>query len=190
MPNAYPILDLTAPNIKSFVYVKTNIGGWFFDAILNMNHTSQLTITSHPIEIGSSVTDYAYLQPKKLSMSILQTDVAQSFIQGQFSRGTSRSIEAWRVLQDLQTLRIPIQVYTRLGLYQNMLIETLTTQDDHTTTHALRASVDFKQLLVARVSKVKVTSAPATTTKAKKGKQQPHQVPPSLLYDLKKAMFG
>lgn len=186
----YPVLDLTSDNIKSFVYVKTNIGGWFFDAILNMQHSSDLTITSHPVEIGTSVTDFAYMNPRKLSMSIGMTDTAQSFISGQFSGGASRSSQAWQVLQDLQTLRIPIQVYTRLGLYQNMLIASLSTTDDNTTNHALKATVDFQELLVAKVSKVKVSSAPATTTNAKKGKQQPQQVPPSLLYDLEKLLTG
>jgi len=176
-----PVLDLTQQPISTFVYAKTNIGGWFFDALLQGTHTSTLTTTDHPIQEGSSVTDFAYLQPRTISLNIGMSDVAQSFIPGQFSGGSSRSVEAFKVLQQLQQLRIPIQVYTRLGLYQNMLVETLTAQDDHTTTHGLRCTVEMKELLVATVQVVKISANPGTTDNSKKGKQQPQGVPSSLL---------
>ncbi|SFU71211.1 phage baseplate protein [Alicyclobacillus macrosporangiidus] len=185
-----PILDLTAPNIKSWVYAKTNIGGWFFDAILNTTHTSTLTITSHPVQIGSSVSDYAFMQPRTLSMSVGMSDAATSFIPGQFSGGSSRSVEAWKVLQQLQALRVPIQVYTRLGLYQNMLIRSLTTQEDYTTATGLRCTVDMQELLVATVQVVKVSSNPAVTDNSAKGSKQPQTVPPSILSLLGQLLSG
>lgn len=185
-----PILDLTAANLKSFVYVKTNIGGWFFDAVLDLTHTSTLTITTHPIQIGSSVTDYAFLQPRTLSMNIGMTDAAHSFIPGQFDGGGSRSVQAYNVLLQLQKMRIPVQVYTRLGLYQNMLVSTLTVQDDHTTVNGLSCTVDLQELLVATVSTVAISANPAVTGKATKGKQQPQKPPPSVLSILTKALFG
>jgi hypothetical protein len=178
---ASPILDLTAPNISSYVYAKTNIGGWFFDAFLTVSPASTLTITEHPIQLGSTVSDYAYLQPRTLDMTIGMSDVAKSFIAGQFSGGSSRSVQAYQVLFELQQQRIPIQVYTRLGLYQNMLVQNLTAQDDNTTVHGLRASVTLQELLVATVSVVKISANPAVTDNAKQGKKQPVGVPPSLL---------
>lgn len=185
-----PILDLTKAPIRSFVYAKTNIGGWFFDAILQASHTSTLTITSHPIQAGSNVSDNAFLQPRTLSMNIGMSDVAKSFIPGQFEDGTSRSEQAYKVLKELQQLRIPVQVYTRRGLYQNMLVETLTVQDDNTTVYGLRVTVDLQELLVATVQVVKISANPAVTDKAKKGKQQPKQIPPSIFKELGKFLNG
>lgn len=179
--STYPIVDLTSGPVKSFVYAKTNIGGWFFDAILQATHTSTLTITSHPVQSGSNISDYAYLQPRTLSFNIGMSDVATSFIPGQFSGGQSRSVQAYKVLKDLQQQRIPVQVYTRLGLYQNMLLETLTVQDDNTTANGLRCTVDMQELLVATAQVVKISSAPDKTSTSQKGKQQPKGVPPSIL---------
>lgn len=173
--------DLTQAPIRSYVYAKTHIGGWFFDAILQATHTSTLTITEHPVQAGASLTDFAFRQPRTLSLNIGMSDVATSFIPGQFSGGSSRSVQAYNVLDQLQQSRIPVQVYTRLGLYQNMLVETLTVQDDHTTAHGLRCTVDLKEVLVATVSVVKVSANKAVTDKAQKGKQQPKGIPPSLL---------
>ncbi|GLG02180.1 hypothetical protein Alches_22210 [Alicyclobacillus hesperidum subsp. aegles] len=187
---ASPILDLTKPPIKSYVYAKTNIGGWFFDAFLQATHTSTLTITQHPVQSGSSISDYAYMQPRTLSLNIGMTDVAKSFIPGQFSGGSSRSVQAYQVLLQLQQMRIPVQVYTRLGLYQNMLVETLTVQDDNTTTHGLRCTVDLSELLVATVEVVKISANPAVTDSAKKGTQQPKQVPSSILQTLANLFNG
>lgn len=173
-----PIVDLTAPSVRSWVYAKANIGGWFFDADLQNTHTSTLTITTSPIQLGSSLTDNAFMQPRTLSMNIGMTDVATSFIPGQFAGGASRSATAYEVLQQLQELRIPIQVYTRLRLYQNMLVQTLTAQEDYTTAHALRATVDLQEVLVATVTVVKISNNPAVTNHSKRGKQQPKAVAP------------
>lgn len=179
-----PILDLAKKPISSYVYAKTNIGGWFFDAMLQATHTSNLTITAHPIEIGSSVSDYAFLQPRTLSLNIGMTDTATSFIKGQFDGGASRSVNAYNILKQLQQLTIPVQVYTRLGLYQNMLVSALTVQDDYTTHHGLKCTVDLTELLVATIKTVKISGKPSTTSDAKKGTKQPQQPPKSILAQL------
>ena len=175
-----PILDLTTEPVKSIVYVKDNIQGWVFDAVLQKTHTSTLDITSYPVQAGSTISDFAYLQPRTLSMNIGMTDVATSIVPGQFGGGPSRSVTAWQLLEQIQQLRIPVQVYTRLGVYQNMLVRTLSAQDDYTTKHALRATVDMQELLVAEVTVVKISANPSKTDKSKRGKQQPQQVPSSL----------
>ncbi len=174
-----PILDLTQQPIASWVMVKANVGGWFFDAVLNVTRTSTLTITSNPIQLGSSVSDYAYLNPKTLSMEIGMTDVATSFIPGQFAGAPSRSVAAYEVLFALQAQRIPVQVTTRVGVWQNMLIASLSDVDDNTTTHALRATVDFQQLLVASVQIVQISANPAVTGSLTGGPRQPKQLSPA-----------
>lgn len=170
--SSYPILDLNSATIKSYVYAKTNIGGWFFDAELQTTHTYQLTITDHPVQLGSTVEDHAYMMPKTLSMNIGMSDVAKSFIPGQFADGTSRSAQAWKVLEQLQAMRIPIQVYTRLGVYKNMLIQNLTTQDDYTTHQGLKATVNFQELLVAQVQVVKISATPQKKVSTQRGQVQ------------------
>lgn len=185
-----PILDLSSEPIKSYVYAKTNIGGWFFDAILQATHTSTLTITDKPIQAGSSVSDNAYLQPRALSLNIGMSDVAHSFIPGQFSGGQSRSVQAYGVLLSLQQLRIPVQVYTRLGLYQDMLVETLTVQEDNTTKHGLRATVELREILVATVQVVKISANKAVTDQSKRGGVQPQQANTSVLSTISKLLNG
>lgn len=175
------ILDLGADDIKDLVYAKTNIGGWFFDAFLKMDHTSRLTITDHPVQTGASVSDHAFLQPRELSMEVAMSNVQESFVPGQFSGGYSRSVQAFKVLQELQMLRVPIQVHTRLGLYQNMLVEVLTAPDDYTTLNGLRCTVTLREVIVAQVTVVQISARPLVTDNAKKGTPEPVGPPQSAL---------
>ncbi|UUZ80632.1 hypothetical protein LJK88_20505 [Paenibacillus sp. P26] len=183
-----PVLDLTADNIKDYVYVKTNVGGWFFDAWISMEHSSKLTITDHPVQTGAAISDHAFLQPRSLSMEIGMSDVATSFIPGQFDGDWSRSVAAYKVILELQRLRIPVQILTRLGLLENMLIESITAPDDYTTLNGLKVQVTFRQIMVATVKTVKVSSRPVQDNQASRGRQEPQSLTEdqrsSLLYKM------
>ncbi|QDX92072.1 hypothetical protein EEL30_06630 [Brevibacillus laterosporus] len=185
-----PILDLSSRPIASLVYLKTNIGGWFFDAFLRSTHTSRLNITQHPVQTGAALTDHAYLQPKELTMEVGMSDVAEGLIPGQFTGSWSRSVHAFKVLQELQALRVPLQIHTRLGLYQNMLIEELTAPDDFTTLSGLRCTVTMREIIVAQVRTVKISSKPAVTDRAKQGKKEPVDKNKSVIVQSRDKLFG
>jgi hypothetical protein len=184
-----PILDLNASNIKSHVYTKTNIGGWFFDAWIKMTHTTTLTITDQPVQSGASLTDHAFLQPRELQMDIGMSDVATSFIPGQF-QSQSRSYTAYRVLLDLQRLRVPIQITTRLNVYENMLVEVISAPDDFTTLYGMKCTVTFREVLVANVKTVKISARPKVTNSSNGG--SPLAVTPnqSILYQGDQLLHG
>jgi hypothetical protein len=185
-----PILDLSAPEIKDLIYVKTNIGGWFFDAFLKMTHTSRLTITEHPVQTGAALTDHAFLQPRELSIEVGMSNVASSFVPEQFSGGYSRSVTAFQVLKDLQALRVPIQVHTRLGLYQNMLVEVLSAPDDFMTLDGLRCTVTFREIIVAQVTTVHISARPEVTDSSNRGTPEPVNPNQSILKQVSGLLLG
>ncbi|RKN74997.1 phage baseplate protein [Paenibacillus ginsengarvi] len=181
-----PILDLNDPDISQLVYTKTNIGGWFFDAYIRMDHTSRLTITEHPVQTGAAVSDHAFLQPRELSMDVAMSNVNTSMVPGQFGGTYSRSVQAFNVLKELQRLRVPIQVHTRLGLYPNMLVEVLTAPDDYKTLNGLQCTVTFRELIVAQVTTVKISARPIVTDTSQRGSPEPTTPNQTIL----KEMFG
>ena len=185
-----PILDLNAQPIASLVYLKTNIGGWFFDAFLRSTHTSRLNITQHPVQTGAALTDHAFLQPAELVMEIGMSDVAKGLVPGQFTGGWSRSVQAFKVLKELQAVRVPFQVHSRLGLYQNMLIEELTAPDDFTTLFGLRCTVTMREIKVAQVRTVKISANPAVTDRANRGKQEPDSRNVSVIEQARQKLTG
>ena len=160
----------------ALLYCKTNIGGYFFDGFMQVEHNIELQTTSNPVETGASVVDHAYVKPAELVMKVMMSDVHQSLVPGQFTGASFRSVNAWQVLRKLQSDRIPMSVLTRLGLYTNMLITRLTASDTAETFRALSAEVTLREIPVARIKTVKISSADQTTINTEMGKIEASQI--------------
>ena len=160
----------------ALLYCKTNMGGYFFDGFMQVDHNIELQTTSNPVETGASVVDHAYVKPAELVMKVMMSDVHQSLVPGQFTGASFRSVNAWQVLRKLQSDRIPMSVLTRLGLYTNMLITKLTTSDTSETFRALSAEVTLREIPVARIKTVKISSADQTTINTEMGKIEASQI--------------
>lgn len=142
---------------KQLIYAKTSLAGYFFDAIIDTQHTHTAKITKHPVQTGANVTDHIYMEPVSVAMTIKMSDVMSSISPGQFGDNKSRSVSAYGVLRDLQQLRIPFTVVTRLERYENMVIELLSVDEDYKTMYGLQARVTLSQILVVNVKTVKLT---------------------------------
>jgi hypothetical protein len=145
------------------VLVKSNVGGLFFDGIMSSETEEQLTITSHPVQSGANISDHAYREPTRITMDIMMSDALGCRVPGQFNSFFEKSVTAYRRLLDLQRSRIPVSVHTRLGTYQNMLIETISAPDDVSTRDGLRCTVTLREVLVAKVGVTKVSARAWTT---------------------------
>ena len=180
--NGSPTAGLTYDAMRD---CKTNIGGYFFDGFMQVDHNIELQTTENPVETGASIVDHAYVKPAEVVMRVMMSDVHQSLVPGQFTGTRFRSTNAWQVLRKLQSDRIPMSIFTRLGLYTNMLITKLSASDTAETFRALSAEVTLKEIPVARVKTVKISSADQTTVKTEMGKIEASQVSnelQSLLY--------
>lgn len=149
-------------DLSQLVMVKTNIAGFFFDAVIREEHVSSLKITSHPVQTGANITDHSYVEPAVLTMEIAMSDAMADMHDNQFIRYTprnadrpsySKSVSAYRVLLDLQETRIPVSVHTRLKTYTNMLIENITAPEDAKTLHGLKCTVTLREIFVVEVAK-------------------------------------
>jgi len=162
---------------SELVGIKTSVGGYFFDAYLLIDHESRLTITDHPVEEGANITDHSFVEPSALSMEIGMSDVCSSLVDGQFAQKPTRSISAYDTLKQLQSDRIPIEITTRLKVYKNMLVETITTAEDFKLAHGLRATVMFREIIVVSTATVALpnrsSAAPHKTGATNRGTTQP-----------------
>ena len=166
-PNGSPTDGMT---YDAMLYCKTNIGGYFFDGFMQVDHSIDLEVTENPVETGAAVVDHAYVKPAQVTMRVMMSDVHQSLYPGQFTGTRFRSTNAWHVLKKLQGDRIPFSIFTRLGLYENMLITNLSASDTADTFRALSATVTLREIPVARVKEVKISSASQTTINTEMGK--------------------
>ena len=154
----------------AMLYCKTNIGGYFFDGFITVDVTSELEITENPVETGVAIADHAYVKPTTIDMNIIMSDVHESLVAEQFTGGWSRSVKAYEILKQIQSDRIPVAVLTRVGLFEDMLIKRIISNDDAKTYRGLNAQVSLVELPIARVRTVEISSAPQTTIDTEMGK--------------------
>lgn len=181
---AQPFKEIQNNDYDALLYCKTNIAGFFFDGFLNVSHERKLTTTSSPVETGAAIVDHAYVEPAKITMKIIVSDVHQSLIHGQFDGGYARHTQAWQLLKQLQNDRIPMYVFTKLDTYENMLITSITADDNADTFECLIADVELTEIPVARVKEVKITKADQTTVNTEMGKVTGYNVDQSVLKSL------
>lgn len=165
-------------------YFDTGKESLIFDAIFSTQHDTSLNITEHPVQTGADISDHAYEEAARLSFDIGMSDVMESLIPGQFSSNNSRSVSAYSKLRELQSQRLPITVVTRLGTYNNMMIETISTTDDNKTAYGLRATVALKQIFVASVITVKISERPHKSTQTNEGDQKVIKADEGFLFGL------
>lgn len=173
--------DTTGLSYDAMLFCKTNIAGYFFDGFMSVSHERKLTITQNPVETGAAIVDHAYVNPSSVTMQIMMSDVHQSIIPGQFSDLTFRHTSAWAVLKQIQESRIPVDVFTKLGYYKNMLIEEISADDTKETFRALSATVKLIEIPVARIKTVKISKASQTTIDTKMAEVQVDNVDRSIL---------
>lgn len=166
-------------------YFSTSQGNYIFDAFFNVNHESNLTITEHPIQSGASISDHAYMEPQSLTFEIGMTDVIKDIpstaIKSFSGVDSSRSVNAYKVLRQLQSDRIPLDAITRLGTYKNMLIETISAPDDNKTLFGLKATVTLKEIFVVNVTTVKISKRAQKSESTNEGDQKVQKADESIL---------
>lgn len=141
-----------------------------FDAVFSTEHNSNLAITEHQIQTGADISDHAYKMADTLTFDIGMSDVMQKETFKNISG--SRSVNAYNELLRLQADRLPLTVGTRLKTYKNMMVETVSTTDDSSTTYGLRATITLKEIFVVNVATVKVSERPQVTESTNNGEQK------------------
>lgn len=173
----------TGGSLEKMQSEKVNIGGFFVDAIFTTTTEHTLTITQHPVQTGANIADHAFVNPRRISMEIGISDAMAYRIAGCYSEpGQTKSIQAYKTLCKKQAERQPLKVITRLDTYENMLIESITINDNPSTQYALRASIELVEVLTAQVAEGKVSTRQWTSAQeAKPNEKSPIEEPASIL---------
>jgi len=144
----------------------TSEKNYFFDAYLKIDHERRLTVTEHPVQTGANISDHAYLMPATVVMEIGMSDAMDAYESGQFQGDTSKSVSAYKTLERLHEARIPLTVVTRLGKYENMIIEHIHAPDEAKTQYGLKVTVTFKQIIMAMNPATKKNAAASNSERS------------------------
>lgn len=188
-----------------------------FDAVVRESHTSELQVTDNPVETGVVVSDHAFMLPAKLEIEAcvgdvwlrmrdagkgtelkpVNTDFAWLTPAPGEGSGASRSATAYQLMIGLQRSAEPFSVQTGLKLYQNMLITSLSADQDKDTSSSLCFRASLREILrVNTQTIVYPPRAPGKTArqaapKATSGEKQGEQVTdPAKAQTILKSLLG
>ena len=137
---------------KAMFYMEDNEAtSYFFDAVLKTEHVGTRRLTTHPIQTGSAITDHSYRIPSTLTMEIGVSDAMDCYSEYfDWKKGYGeRSVNAYQALAKLRDSGEPLDVTTRLYVYKNMVIESLSAIEEYKTRNELRATVRFTEIIIA-----------------------------------------
>lgn len=142
------------------------IGSISFDILLNRRVSFNQTTTDHPVENGSSMTDYTIQSPLVIAVrveignvSIIDTEAAPASI----------AQAAYERLERLHDDRIFINYQTGFKIYEDMIITSIGSEDDISKPGALIADVTLKQITITDSEQVKI---PPETLQEGKAREQ------------------
>jgi hypothetical protein len=152
---------------------------FFFDAVMRAEHNQELVCTEHPVQVGPAIVDHAYLRPARVVLEVGMSDAMDVYQHGQYTSNASKSISAYQTFKQIQAARVPITLATRLDSYQNMVLEDVRASDDLRTSHALRGTLYFRQIISAQISTATVSARPDQTGATNEGTKAPVAVDPA-----------
>jgi len=132
------------------------------DAAEVIAHSVRNTVSREVREDGSAVSDNVVSEPDELTVTGLVSDYPVSVLGGSLEGAAARlsatfntepveqpSQTAWQRLKKAATDHTLVGVVTRLGTYEDMLIEDLTATQDRSTAHSLRFTARFVKMATA-----------------------------------------
>ncbi len=189
------ITNLVGSGKKLLFSSQSKIGELFIDGTHLETIEYSNTITNHPIESGSSISDHIYTNPiiVKMQGSITDTsvdiigtikDVTGLFdgnllnnVVDKFKGKGSKSTAAYELLKGLSDTKSLVTVVNYLDTFDNMVIENLTFPRDNKVGNRLLFEITLKQITLASVKTVSISRNPRSVQdmvngKLKTGRQQ------------------
>ena len=172
--------QLAVENFALFDSSGVLVGGLsgVIDLSPSITHRKSVSVTSKPVESGSSLTDNAVKEPVDLQISSIVSDQIITADTRLNVPTQARAGTAWGIISALQDRLEPITVVTQLERYTNMLITDLSDDQGRNTGLGLVMTISLSEVRFAETKLVKFppvsVSGPATnkTSTVNRGDQQ------------------
>lgn len=119
------------------------------DVVISESATATARMTENPVENGANVNDHIIIDPMTFAMSGIVSNISSNIIgavTGAFNPGRSKSKETWEALLELHAKREPFKLVQGLREYDNVVLLTISEQQDKDTANGLFFNATFRQL--------------------------------------------
>lgn len=150
------------------------------DACVTEQHTLANTLTDHPVEEGSNITDHSRPEPRRVTLDCVQSNTpppGRSDFATRRTQGTAKvtddyAHQLWNRLVDLHDNPKLLSLDTARDFYDSMAIESVTSPVDVKTANVLKFTVSLKQIrtVTNTFTQIKPTKKPNQQGKKDAGK--------------------
>ena len=116
------------------------IGTIVADVTVREVHTDESTITVHPVETGTPISDHVFDNPQLIEISCGFSDSTAGYV------GYVQTV--YQEFLALKATRQPFEVSTGKRLYENMLFGNLTIVTDDTSENTLMVTARLQQVII------------------------------------------
>lgn len=158
------------------------------DVAISERHSDEITVTSHPVDVGAQISDHAYKMPSIVVCTFGWSDSSRlinSIMSGSIFRGLEGVNDVYEKLLKLMEERKPVKLTTKKRTYPTMLItklETVTTADSE---NSATIEITFQEILTASTQTVTlatVQSDPSKTGAVTNGNSRTADIQQQLTY--------
>lgn len=157
------------------------------DVCISEQHTLTNTLTDHPVENGSNITDHSRPEPRKVTLECVHSNTP---LDG--ADGTDRARQMWQRFVDLHESPKLIALDTARDFYPSMGVESVSSSIDAKTANVLKFTVGLKEVRVVenKFTNVTVTKEPQAQKKRNLGKTNTSLVERGAETDVGKKITG
>jgi hypothetical protein len=125
------------------------------DIIITEGAVATARVTSNPVENGADSNDHIIIDPMSFTTTGVVSDASSgtidqfSRVADTFTKSTSRSADAWEDLLRMQAGKIPFTLVQGLRRYSNVILLSLSEQQDKDTANGLFFTATMKELILA-----------------------------------------
>lgn len=143
---------------------------YYFQTISNISINSKSEITTYPTTEGTPKTDNIYAQPKNISFSFVIGGCEN--ISDEWGNGAERPKNAFDMLDYWKSKGVPFTISTPQVTMYNMFITSISPTNDTKNAYNLSASIQFKELIIAKFETKTVGPFTDDKTKANESKEE------------------
>jgi hypothetical protein len=141
-----------------------------FDATLSQTHLMQASVTRHPVEDGSQITDHIIDQPDAISLVGIISNTPLVFL-GFLGDSPRRAEEAFQKIEEMKSAGQLVEVTTSLKNYTNMAITSVRCTRDAPKGNVIEVSVDLEEVLIATTATATIQDDRGRKNQGKKRKK-------------------
>ena len=181
--------DAAAP-YALFTQASRYIGTLFFDVTTREVHSDEDTITVHPVETGTPISDHVFANPQTIEISCASSDSTAGY------SGYVQNV--YQAILALKATREPFDVSTGKRFYTSMLIGAVTVVTDVESEFALMVTMRLQQVIITSTSNSGSSNGMTTANQADPADTAPESASgnqnlepaPSISFDQAQGSFG